>query len=293
MNSAYRSKPPSKINLKRKISRKSYQPRNTKHSVTPKSAAVRDPIKYYGYHACLKIFHRRRCDIRRVFYDPKLEHSLGELISWCQRAKVLCKAVRSPEELSRIAATEHHEGLCVEALALAPQALNILFKGLKGAAVKARQSVVVILEGVDNPHNVGAIIRTASFFGVDALIIISESLRTLSGALCRVAEGGVESLPISFAARGEGVGGVVEGLREIGYSVVATTPHKRGDVVWGRGWGDRVAILFGAEGSGLSEVGLTSADSLIRIPGCGDIESLNVSAAVAVVLGALFGGAKG
>jgi TrmH RNA methyltransferase len=290
MNSSYRSKPPSKIDLKGKISKKSSQRRNTKQTTNLKSSPVRAPIKFYGYHACLKIFERRRGDIRRVFYDPKLEPSLGEVISWCERAKVLCKSVRNPEELSRIAATDHHEGLCIEALPIAWLKLDNLLKGLKSSDAKGSPRVVVILEGVDNPHNVGAIIRTSSFFGVEALIVISEGLRTLSGALCRVAEGGVESLPIAFAARGEGVSSVVEGLQRIGYSVVATTPHKRGEVIWGRSWGERVAILFGAEGGGLSEAGLTSADSLIRIPGSGDIESLNVSAAVAVVLGAVCGG---
>jgi tRNA G18 (ribose-2'-O)-methylase SpoU len=98
-------------------------------------------------------------------------------------------------------------------------------------------------------------------------------------------------LPISFAAQGDDVAGVVERLKRIGYPVVATTPHARGEVVWGCSWQERVAVLFGAEGSGLSDVGLTSADRLIRIPGCGAIESLNVSAAVAVVLGAVVGNA--
>jgi TrmH RNA methyltransferase len=139
---------------------------------------------------------------------------------------------------------------------------------------------VLVLEGVENPHNVGAIIRTACFFGVSAVILVSSQTGALSGAACRVAEGGAEVVPVVVTSD---TALVVSKLRGDGFELVATTPHQARSV-YSKEWPKSVALLFGAEGAGLSGELLEAADERVVIPRVGPLESLNVGAAVSSIL---------
>lgn len=138
----------------------------------------------------------------------------------------------------------------------------------------------MILEGVENPHNIGAILRTACFFGVEGVIIQSQQVNQLSGAACRIAEGAAEYLPIAFT---KDYGPSFKALKERGFTFVATTPHEARSI-YSIKWPDKLVLLFGAEGAGLSQAALASADMRTVVPRVGHLESLNVSAAVASVL---------
>jgi TrmH RNA methyltransferase len=231
--------------------------------------------KFYGVQACLAIFRERRNDIKRVFILSDLADAFDELLEWSHRRGIPNKLVER-EELSRIAATEHHEGVCCEAKPLLPLSLSRLVARID----KATKVSILVLEGVENPHNVGAILRTSCFFGVTGVVLISQQLASLSGATCRVAEGAAESLPIAIARDS---GEVIAVLKKHGFTLVATTPH-RARSLYTVSRPAKVALLFGAEGAGLSQASLEAADERIVIPRLGNVESLNVGAAVASVL---------
>lgn len=234
--------------------------------------------KFYGVQACRAIFRERRNEIQRVFVEGELEEAFRELLDWSERRGIPHKIVKS-EELSRIAATEHHEGVCVEAKPLQTLPVPTLLSRLGSA----QKSCVLVLEGVENPHNIGAILRTACFFGVSGVVLVSQRPGSLSGAACRVAEGAAESLPIAWVRDAEEV---FTALRKRGYVVMATTPH-RARSLYSVKWPAKIVVVFGAEGSGLSQATLECADERVVIPRVGSIESLNVGAAVASVLTAL------
>jgi TrmH RNA methyltransferase len=261
----------------RRNGRKSTAPHKSRpmHGVPPGDNSSRDFGKFYGVQACLAIFKHRKGDIRRVFFVPELDASFREVAQWCERARVPYK-VASSDELARVAATEHHEGVCFEARRHRRTSLAEVFK--KKTPVSSR--CIVVLEGVENPHNIGAIIRTLCFFGVTALVVVSSQGGVLSGAACRVAEGGAEVLPVVVE---DDAVKVVTRLREEGFEIVATTPHKATSV-YAKEWRRDVAILFGSEGSGLSTKLLELADERIVVPRVGPLESLNVGAAVASIL---------
>jgi TrmH RNA methyltransferase len=185
------------------------------------------------------------------------------------------------EELTRVAATEHHEGVCFEAAPLRVLPLHALMDRVS----QQRSGCVLVLEGVENPHNVGAIIRTACFFGVAGIVLVSKQLSSLSGAACRVAEGGAEVVPLAIVREPHEV---VSALRVKRFTLFATTPHQATSV-YGISWPERSALLFGAEGSGLSRELLEAAHERVAIPRQGPLESLNVGAAVAVVLAQTLG----
>lgn len=232
-------------------------------------------VKFYGIQQCLAIFRERARDIERVFIQPHLVERFQAVKAWCGERGIPLKVVEA-EELARVAATEHHEGVCFEARALRTLPLHALMDSVS----QQRHACVVVLEGVENPHNVGAIVRTACFFGVAGVVLISNQITSLSGAACRVAEGGAEVVPISIVRDPRLV---VNALRAKRFTLFATTPH-RASSVYAVSWPDKTALLFGAEGTGLTQELLDASHERVVIPKRGPLESLNVGTAVAVVL---------
>jgi TrmH RNA methyltransferase len=251
----------------------------------PQRAPVEEPprgiyhdkslVKFYGVQACKAIYARRAKDIKRVFVAHKLAIEFNDLQNWCSRTDISFK-ISDPQELERVAATAHHEGICIEAKPVPLVQPNDLFHLLKARG----QFVVAFLERVENPHNVGAILRTCGFFGVDAVVMQSKEMKSLSGALCRVAEGAAEILPICIVDRFDRIEPLFSKLQ---IELVAATPHEA-ESVFTSEWSPKSAIAFGAEGPGLSKSVLESAVRRVAVPGVGQIESLNVASAVAVVL---------
>ena len=224
---------------------------------------------------CLTIFEKRREDIKRIFVTPERKEIFAHVIKWAERRNIPFK-VASYEEVARVAATEHHEGVMIEA-----RPLELCSPGeLVRRVTDLQRGVIVVMEGVENPHNVGAILRTACFFGVNGVLLQSQNVRSLSGAACRIAEGAAEHLTIAFT---KDYGPTFTALKNRGWSFVATTPHEARSV-YSVKWANKIVLMFGAEGAGLSAAALESADVRAVVPRIGPLESLNVSAAVASVL---------
>ncbi|MFC8294499.1 TrmH family RNA methyltransferase [Streptomyces sp. NPDC057242] len=140
---------------------------------------------------------------------------------------------------------------------------------------------VVIMESVNDHTNIGAIFRSAAALGMDAVLLSPDCADPLYRRSVKVSMGAVFSVPY---ARLEGWPGGLEAVREAGFDLLALTPaeravsideaapHKR----------DRVALMLGAEGYGLSQKALRAADEWVRIPMAHGVDSLNVGAAAAV-----------
>jgi TrmH RNA methyltransferase len=144
-----------------------------------------------------------------------------------------------------------------------------------------KPALLVWLDGVGNPHNFGAVLRSAANFGVHGLILARESALNLSGAAMRVAEGGAEAVPIAQTVPGEDVFGA---LRNAEVSVAATVPRE-GESLYAAILPKRIVFVLGAEGGGLRPALIDRADLHLTIPGSGAVESLNVAASAAVLFG--------
>jgi TrmH RNA methyltransferase len=142
----------------------------------------------------------------------------------------------------------------------------------------AQPALLVWLDGVGNPHNVGAILRSAANFGVRGMILPAGS-PPLSGAALRVAEGGAESVPLAQAQAHEDIAAV---LHAAGFKVAASVPRD-GAALYKSELPSRLALILGAEGEGMSNELIRRADLRFTIPGSGAVESLNVSASAAVL----------
>jgi TrmH RNA methyltransferase len=228
-------------------------------------------IRVCGRHACRALFERRPAAIQRVYVLSELVDDFGDLLHACARERRPYKIV-APEELERITESRHHEGICIVAAAPAPRPWAEVLRA-------PGPGWVVALAGVANPHNTGAIVRTAAHFGARAVLIEGEA-RRLPPAVWRTAQGGAEwvevvAVPALAPALAE--------ARRAGFTVCATSSHG-GAPLFTADLPPRTVIVLGAEDEGIAPALAASADLTLQIPGSGHVESLNVAASAAVLL---------
>lgn len=236
--------------------------------------ARRDELRLYGLNAVDAVFRRRPQAIRKLWLLESRIPALKPLLAWCVRQRVGYRVV-GEADLDRLAASTHHEGVVADVLRLEPQPLNAWLDSLATDA----PALGLWLDGVGNPHNFGAILRSAAHFGAVVLLPADSGL-ALSGAAARVAEGGAEAVAL---VRLPGTGAALSALRQHGFALAATVVRD-GEDVFAYPPPRRLVYVMGAEGEGM-EPGLAAAcDRRLSIPGTGAVDSLNVAAATAVFL---------
>jgi TrmH RNA methyltransferase len=140
------------------------------------------------------------------------------------------------------------------------------------------RQLMVYLDGVENPHNFGAILRTCAHYGVRFILGAEGHLPKLSGAACRVAEGGAEQIGLVQLRHPTKQ---LHQLQELGFQLLATA-GARGRSLYQHSFTPRTLLIMGAETQGVSGSLIQLAQQVVKIPGSGQVESLNVSVAFAV-----------
>jgi RNA methyltransferase, TrmH family len=246
----------------------------------PAGNAGAEEAKLCGLNACLAVFAKRPDDIVRAYVTQAQLAAASALLSWCAKQHRAYHVVTS-EEMSRITQSSHHEGICL----LVKPPLRITLEQLcMRLAAQTGPVCVLLLEGVTNPHNLGAILRVAAHFGATAVVQCGAEDAApprLSAAVCRTAEGAAEQVPVIQVRDARDA---IERLRRCALAVLATSSHASTSL-YGRGMPRRCLLLLGSEAEGLSETLVASADAQVSIPGTGWVESLNVACATAVLLG--------
>ena len=146
--------------------------------------------------------------------------------------------------------------------------------------VAGAAELLVVLDGVEDPHNLGAIIRTAHAAGASAVIIAERRAAGLTETVAKAAAGALEHLPV---VRVVNVNTTLRSLKGEGYFIYGL--DENGEVAYDAvDWPAKTAIVMGAEGKGLHELVKKNCDAVVRIPMAGNIASLNVSVATGIVL---------
>lgn len=227
--------------------------------------------KIYGENACLALFKKRPEDIIQLFLTKEKLKSLSHITKYCAQNKKAYHIV-TREELTQMTKALHHEDVC---MLIRKESANTLERYLQN---KPTTSLLLALENVSNPHNIGAILRSAAHFGVNGLIIPDAKVASTASAV-RTSEGGSEYIDIYEESDFKKT---IALLKKNGYQIITTSSHAKKSL-YELKWEKKVVILFGEEAEGLSKSALLFGE-MIKIPGTDHVESLNVSVAAAVIL---------
>lgn len=233
-------------------------------------------LRLHGLNAVRAAFARRPAALRKLYLAEARIPQLQPMLKWCVAHRIGYRVV-ADEDLRKLAASSHHEGVVADMLREEPVPLTAWLRDLP-----AGPACALWLDGVGNPHNLGAILRSAAHLGVAAVLLPKQSTLALSGAAARVAEGGAEAVPFVRMGRDDNA---IAQLRGAGFALAATVVRGGADV-FATPLPRRLVYVLGAEGKGM-DAGLAAAcDLRVSIPGTGAVESLNVAAATAVLLAA-------
>ena len=221
-----------------------------------------------------------RYRVRSALVTPPALHALGDALA---AAGVPTYLVRQDIVEAVVGMEFHHGCLAAGERGAEPTAEAVLAETLRPR--------LVVLEGLGDSSNVGALFRNALAFGVGAVFLAPGTADPLYRKAIRVSSGATVAMPFArFADWPRGL----ERLRDAGYTVLALTPRAEavdidelgngGELGDGRPLPARLALLLGTEGRGLSDEALAAADLHVRIPMAPEMDSLNVAAAGAVAL---------
>ncbi len=253
------------------------RPQGRSGPITESAVAHERLAKIAGLKAVAALFQRHPDQVMRLYYEEKMKTAVGD---FCAQMAKLRRPYRlvDESELEKISGTVLHGG--VVAAALPRQAPDI---DLEEARAWARSGEpLLILDGVGNPHNLGAIARTMAYFGFKYLLISDHPAQAaLSDAAYRVAEGGLEHVEVYRAA---GLPKLCRRLREY-YRVVGTALSGKAVEMAELARDPRpLALVLGNEEHGLSSETLDACEAAVMIRGSGQVQSLNVSATAAILI---------
>lgn len=233
-----------------------------------------DTVVLYGRHAVEAAVRNPVREIVALWATRNAARALSELIAQARPGLAEALAETSPDDLSgRLPKDAVHQGLLAEVRPLAPVSLETI-GGLAGA------SLVVVLDQVTDPHNVGAVLRSAAAFGAKALVTTDRHAPPESGALAKAASGALEVVPWARVAN---LARALDTLADAGYWRIGLDGGAE-RVLAEVDLGDRLALVLGAEGKGLRAGTAKHCDVLARLPITAAVDSLNVSNAAAVAL---------
>lgn len=233
-------------------------------------------LRLYGLNAVRAMFARRPEALRKLYLSQTRVPELKPLLQWCVAQRIGYRVVEDAD-LHKLAASSHHEGVVADVLREEPQPLSTWLRDLPPGPQCA-----LWLDGVGNPHNLGAILRSAAHFGVAAILLPKTATLALSGAAARVAEGGAEAVPFVRLGREDNA---LAQLRGAGFALAATVVGG-GDDLFAMPLPQRLVFVLGAEGEGMDRNFADACDLRVSVPGTGAVQSLNVAAATAVLLSA-------
>ena len=250
-------------------------PRNEPpETVRAEDAAPREQ-RLYGLNACLAVFAKRPEAIRKVWLVETRIPKLKQVLAFCVKQRIGYTVV-GDEDLERLSGSAHHEGVCFAVLPAAELSLSAWLRELPPGP-----TVALWLDGVGNPHNFGAILRSAAHFGVAGVLLPKDSELSLSGAAARIAEGAAEQVPMLRLGHTDNA---IAQLQSAGF-VLAATVVRGGSALYSAKIPERLVLVIGAEQLGVTDELARAATLRLAIPGSGRVESLNVAAAAAVFLG--------
>ena len=238
-----------------------------------KTLADSSPLYIYGSHAVRAAVENPKRHIKNLYLTENAAHELAEMLA---RRKITPEIRKAQQLAALLPADAVHQGMVLETVPLIEPDL---------ADLAASGKLLLLLDQVSDPRNVGAILRAAAVFGAGGIILPRRNSPPPSGALAKTASGALEVVPMAQVTN---LARALDTLHKAGYMSVGL--DECGDTLIGDVPKDRpLAVVMGAEGPGLRRLTRETCDMLARLPVADDAEfaTLNVATATAVTLYAL------
>jgi RNA methyltransferase, TrmH family len=249
-----------------------------RHRATSKAREV----NVCGWQAVSALFERHPNEIRRLFFDATTGKRAGKMCSHLAHQRKVYRQLPS-DELERVAGTLHHGGIVA---VIGERPLHEVTHETIDKWASAR-APLLLLDRVSNANNLGAIVRTAAFFGVKAIVVPDHPSQALPGdAAWRVAEGGMEFVEFyRVPALTDFCADIKRAYFLAGSSLSGGPLTAIADAARSR----PIALILGNEEHGITPAVAAACDRLVKVSGADTVQSLNVSAAAAVLCWELFG----
>ncbi len=240
-----------------------------------------------GFHAVEEMLRSPLCTADGA--KPHLEYAkpgprVKKILEDARKRNIPAKEVTMAQLDSLCANLEetaqNHRGLVLVIDGLQKQAQNFVqFDGVLAALKKKENALVVILDSVTDPHNVGAVIRSCDQFAADLLVLPEHRGASESDVILRSSAGAAAWVPQAVV---NNLNRTVELLKEAGFWIYGADAG--GSALSETSLKGKVAIVMGSEGSGISRLLKEKCDAILSIPTCGKLDSLNVSVAAGILL---------
>ena len=231
----------------------------------------------YGRHTVLTALENQRSFHRlwitsRLRYDPRFL----SLIDLAKENGTVIDEVE-PKRLDQITNHANHQGIAAQ---IAPYSYSELSELIETAKAKSEQPVIIVADSINDPHNLGAIIRTAEAIGAQGLVIPQRRAVGITSTVMKVAAGALETFAV---ARVVNLSRALEELKAAGFWIYGTAATGSQPVHTVQ-FSGAIALVVGSEGEGLSLLTQRCCDVLVSIPLVGDTPSLNASVATGMAL---------
>ncbi len=232
--------------------------------------------KVYGIHAVESALERSPQNVIQLFLlKNRNDKALSQIETLAKNAGIKCQNLDRKKMDER--AKGNHQGVIAEVKVMdASMGENQLLD----KAAQQEKLLLLVLDGVTDPHNLGACIRTADAAGVDAIVIPKDRSASMNSTVRKVACGAAENVPV---VRVTNLARFLKQLKQEFVWIVGTAGEATTDV-YDNQFAAKTAIVMGAEGSGMRRLTREHCDQLIKIPMAGSVSSLNVSVATGVCL---------
>jgi 23S rRNA (guanosine2251-2'-O)-methyltransferase len=239
----------------------------------------KDPLKdefIYGINPVLEALRGKRRAFELFVAATGSDRRLEKLLALAKEKEVPVRQ-REKKDLSRLCGTEHHQGVALRAEAFA-------YAGLEDILGRWRSSgdngLLVVLDGVQDPHNLGALIRSAACAGAHGVVIPKDRAVGVTAVVEKASAGAAETIPVAQVAN---IAQTLEELKREGFWIYGAVGGAASSL-YDHDLRGNVAVVIGGEGEGVRPLVQKKCDHLIAIPIRGGVNSLNASVAGGVVL---------
>ena len=216
-------------------------------------------------------------DINKIFIQAgERNGSINKIIAKAKEKKIIMINVQK-SKLDEMSETKNHQGVIA---IVPPFEYCDVYDILEYAKEKNEKPFIIILDGIEDPHNLGSIIRTSETAGVHGIIIPKRRAVSVNATVAKTSAGAVEYMKI---ARVSNINDTIKYLKENGVWIYGTDGEAE-QLYYNQDFRDATALIIGSEGFGMSSLVKKNCDGLVRIPMKGKITSLNASVSAGIVM---------